>query len=83
MYLSTPAVREWCSKRQIGYNQMKKDLQDEGILLDTTLKYVLGKGTTTSTGQVYCWKIDWNRVQGTTSGKVSHLKLVDTETAAA
>ena len=83
MYLSTPAVREWCSKRQIGYNQMKKDLQDEGILLDTTLKYVLGKGTTTSTGQVYCWKIDWNRVQGTTSGKVSHLKLVDTGTAAA
>lgn len=78
MYISTSGIREWCSKRQIGYNQMKKDLQDEGILLDTTMKFVLGKGTTLSTGQVYCWRLDWNKIQGVSSSKVAHLKLVDT-----
>ena len=57
---------------------MKKDLQDEGILLDTTMKFVLGKGTTLSTGQVYCWRLDWNKIQGVSSSKVAHLKLVDT-----
>lgn len=82
IYVSTPAIREWCSKRQIGYNQMKKDLQDEGILLTSHEKFVIGKGTTVSTGQIYCWKLDWNKVQGITDSKISHLKLVDTAQAA-
>ena len=39
-------------------------------------------GTTVSTGQIYCWKLDWNKVQGITDSKISHLKLVDTAQAA-
>lgn len=77
MYLSTPAIRAWCSKRQIGYNQMRSAVEDAGLMIDHTVKFVLGKGTTLSTGQVWCWKLNWNKIQGIDGVKVVPLKPVD------
>ena len=77
IYISIQAVREWCSKNRIGYSSMKRDVENSGFMIDPNVKYVLGRGTTCSTGQVGCWMLDLLKIHGLNSNKVAHLKLVD------
>lgn len=62
LYLSTSAIREWCKDRHIGFDEMRSRLVNEKILLKDGFKYYLGKGTTVTTGQVNCWKLNWRMI---------------------
>ena len=63
MYLSIAAIREWCRKKQIGFTAMKDEVILSGMMLNDEAKFYLGKGTDRQTGQVRCWKLDWNKLQ--------------------
>lgn len=73
-YLAVNSVKEWCTKRCIGYDRIRESLESAGILVNADAKYYLGKGTKLPTGQMRCWKIDWSKI--TTNHNTPNLQLV-------
>ena len=64
MYISISAIRDWCVKRQVGYSALRDAAVALGILQNPDIKFYVGKGTDRPTGQLRCWKLDWNKLQG-------------------
>lgn len=75
LYIAITAIREYCHKRQIDYNTMRRSLQDTGILLDAAKLYNIGKGTDCPTAPTRCWKIDADAMRGEAREKVVHLAV--------
>ncbi len=64
LYLSQPAILEWCTRTQTDAEEMKRALKQAGILLGIT-KYTLGKGVTGwSLPPTTCWIIDTAKMTG-------------------
>jgi len=80
LYLSVAAVREWCSSTRMSYKAMRRELQEQEILIGDS-RFYLGQGTTRITGQTFCWHLNLTRIQGYSHANANiteagHLKLV-------
>lgn len=60
LYLDRAAFRRYCGDQQTDPIQLARELQQLGVLKQTDLKFVLGKGTQWKTGQSICWVLDAN-----------------------
>lgn len=58
IYVDQKAIRKYLSDRQIDFGQLRRQLVNSGVVVDTSKKKVLGSGTTFAGGQIYAWVID-------------------------
>ena len=57
LYFPRSHVKRWLDARHFGYNDVKDDLYQRGVLLNPGAMKILGAGTDMTGGQVACWKI--------------------------
>jgi hypothetical protein len=57
LYISTKALREWCSKNQISYKMLCSDLEKHGITKGV-IKKSLSKGSDITTPSVFALVVD-------------------------
>ena len=60
MYINRFGLEEFCRKRAIDLNAMRKDLQLRGVITDAYCMKSLGHGTPIPTGKVRCWVVNCN-----------------------
>lgn len=61
LYISLPAIRDWCAEHRTSAKKLRQAADDAGVLVGER-KFYIGKGTTIPTGQSYCLVIDWNKL---------------------
>jgi hypothetical protein len=77
LYFAVGTVREWCKERHINIDDLRMAVEAAGIMEpDSQERYYIGRGTTLVTGQVYCWKLNWNLIVGTSADVVPIKQLV-------
>lgn len=54
IYIRTNALKEYCSKRNIGIQSVKSSLEASGLLQNANKRVVLSKGLPMNTGRTYC-----------------------------
>lgn len=57
LYFPRSHVKRWLDARHFGYNDVKDDLYQRGVLLNPGAMKILGAGTDMTGSQVACWKI--------------------------
>lgn len=78
LYVSITALHEICNNRQISFNRMKDAVHAAGWMIDSNVKYYLGKGTNITAAQTRCWMLSASKVTGIYAHeKVSHLTAVN------
>ena len=65
LYMSIPAIREWCGKNRMDYNAMIEAAKSTGVWVELKdSRFYLGKGTTQITGQTRVICIDYPKMLG-------------------
>ena len=64
MILSVPAIKYWCTENGVNYRDFRDGLLQTGVLIDSSKRFTLGKGTTFTTTQQCCWILDLQMIQG-------------------
>lgn len=54
IYIRTAALKEYCAKREIGFNTVKSTLESNHLLQQSQVRAVLSRGLPQSTGRTYC-----------------------------
>jgi hypothetical protein len=75
LFLSVPAVKQWCIEHHAQYKVIKAYVTEAGYYRGET-RYYIGRGTTKPTGQTYCLELDWNKMQDISEqGMVEPIRL--------
>lgn len=64
LYLSRAPFRRWCGEKSMPYQQVMQELKDKGLLVDSNLRFYLGRGTPVPAGQVRCIHLAYRVLSG-------------------
>ena len=67
LYLAGDALRRWCGQHSMPFQQVVQELKENGLLIDRSKRFYLGKGTTIPVAQCRCVQIDYRIVSGALS----------------
>ena len=67
LYVSRPALIDFCAELRIPFRRMEQSLMAEGVILSTNIQKVLGADTIHAKGQTRCWRVDANVLSGATT----------------
>ena len=58
LYISSDAMRRWCTKNKYPFLGLGRHLAEQGIILERSKQITLGAGTMIPSARTYCWEID-------------------------
>ena len=58
LFIDNKPLQEWCTKHQISFRDMGRNLKDLGIVKETSKIVTLGAGTEIASARTNCWEVD-------------------------
>lgn len=58
LFIDNKPLQEWCTKQQISFRDMGRNLKELGIVKETSKIVTLGAGTEIASARANCWEVD-------------------------
>lgn len=63
LYIDVETLQRWCTKNNVSFIKLGKDLAESGVVLERSKKVTLGAGTEIASGRTLCWEVDMGHPQ--------------------
>ena len=58
VYIPISVIKTWCADQNLDYTDFKKKMMDKKKLINSGIRYDIGKGTAVPSTRVRCWKLN-------------------------
>lgn len=63
IYIPINIVKSWCAERNANYTSLKKRMKDSRWLVNSGVRYDIGRGTAVPSTRTRCWKINFENTK--------------------